>query len=1021
MGQKTSRVRWLLIGILAGLIALTSASLASARPVGPGATFPVSWLPIGPNEIPGTDSGILGMGSSPAPSSNNGRFVLVPSLSNSLGAEGLPDDLNLYRKDMRTGDLVLVSRKNGPSGAPYPANLFGLDISADGNLVVMNTNSQVSPDDTDDKADIYLRNIAAGTTALLTPGIPDHVSGGDLSADGRYLTFTTETALVAGDLNGDADAYRLRIQDGSIDIVSRIPGLANAGNASSYSNSISGDGRWVAFTSRATDLVTGFVEGNPAYSNDVFIRDMAGAVTYLVSSRFNSTTQGANDDSSEAVIAGSPQLPSEVLVAFTSRSTDLADAGVTDSSMDASVYLKSLTVQPSELISRATGAAGASADSRAHTPSISNDGSRIVFSSDASNLGGTGGDYYGVYLRDRSNSSTRQVSARNDYAVWGQISGDGTVSTWSETGSGTPDSDRDLNGVFRRNLNTNEIRYVSRPKGTAKVVAPGFNVLLDWTMGHRLSASGRYLAFATVSEHLPQGGEQRVQVYRRDLATGEILLVSRGNGVNGPIAEGAEDPTISEDGQKVAFVTWTALDPADTNDTGDVYVRDIAAGTTHLASRADGAAGAIPDKGTYVGVLSGDGNSVAFSTEATNLGYGGTSEKVFLRDMTTNKTIIISRADGVAGATANNNASSPTVSSDGSKVLFASQATNLSGDDLIASTSYYLRDRTTNQTTLVTREPGLAGSSITGFTQGGTLSPNGNRAAFMTDSSATVPATAPWPAGEYQIVIRNLADGTNTLGSASAGGQAGDSSSYSPSLSRDGSILGFSTDATNLRPDISLGENGTVAAKDMTTGLVTGPPLFGTGGSMLYGSSRPEISVSGDCLSFQARGHNAISGDLGARQSSYVFTRAGTCQNPRALVPRLSGVKIRPARFRVSGKATARVARNRKKAPKGTRIRFRLNTVATMTILFHRREKGRKIAGLCVRPSPVNRGGKPCVRFVYKGRLTRKSLAAGKRVVKFSGRIGQRPLKPGRYRATIWAAGPGGKSARVTRNFRIVK
>ena len=130
---------------------------------------------------------------------------------------------------------------------------------------------------------------------------------------------------------------------------------------------------------------------------------------------------------------------------------NLADNGVTDGSSDASVYLRSMAATPSELISRATGPAGVNADSRAHTPSISDDGSRIIFSSDATNLG-PAPDYYGVYLRDRASSTTSLVSARNSYAVEGLISGDGNVTSWFENGGATADSDSSLGSIFSRKL-----------------------------------------------------------------------------------------------------------------------------------------------------------------------------------------------------------------------------------------------------------------------------------------------------------------------------------------------------------------------------------------------------------------------------------------------------------------------------------------------------------------------------------------------------------------------------------------
>ncbi|MCB0857980.1 MAG: PD40 domain-containing protein [Solirubrobacterales bacterium] len=1003
-------MRTILIGLLvmAGMALLPGP--ASAVTAGTGQTFPVSWLPLKAGEIPGTQAGTLGMGNSSNPMSDNGRFVLFTAISNLLDPDGAVDSLNIYRRDMQTGKSILVSRRDGKNGAASGAFFYSFDLSANGNLAVMVTEDQLTADDADNTPDAFLRDIAAGTTTLITPGTSGSVGDAKISGDGKYIVFPTESALVPGDVNGLSDVYRRRLSDGTIDIVSRTPALPNAGNDSSYESAISGDGRWVAFSSDSTNLIAGFTDNNGAFGSDIYLRDMVDGVTYLVSSRFDSSTQGANGESEEPVIAGTPGALAAVKVAFASRGNNLVDNAVTDTATDSSVYLKTMPSQASELISRATGANGVNADSRAHTPSISNNGERVIFSSDAGNLG-AGLDYYGVYVRDRSSSSTKLVSARNEYAVFGVISGNGSWGTWAESGGGTPDSDYDLQGVFRRNLNDNKIRYVSRPKGSAKVVSPGFSNYSDGGISRTLSANGRYMVFSTWSSRLPGGAPQVEQVYRRDLATGKIVLVSRATGAKGAISEAASEPSISGDGNRVAFVAYNSLDPADTNSVGDVYIRDISANQTILVSRADGPGGAVGDDSSTAPSVNGDGSVVAFSTEATNLGYGDGNPKVFTRDLGTNQTEIISRANGEAGATANNTAELPAISSDGSRITFASSATNLSPDDASSSRSIYLRDRNTDQTILISRAPGLAGASITSFIYDSTISPDGSRVAFVTSDSATVPATAPWPAFQGQIVVRTVADGTNTLASASPGGVVGDGDSADPSLNNDGSLVSFSTAASNIRTDVSIaGDTEGVVVKNLADGSTSGPPLFGTPGAFLRGARGPQMSANGNCLMFSAEGSNAVSGVMGTMRSTYIYVNSGTCQNPRALVPKLTKVSLKPFKFKVSNKGK-----------RGSKLRFTLNTRANLTIRVDQKLKGRKVGKKCVKPTAKNKTRKACKRLAFRGKLTRKNRPAGKNTVAFSGRIGKKALRPGKYRVVIRASGPGGKSEPVFRSFRIVR
>jgi hypothetical protein len=97
-----------------------------------------------------------------------------------------------------------------------------------------------------------------------------------------------------------------------------------------------------------------------------------------------------------------------------------------------------------------------------------------------------------------------------------------------------------------------------------------------------------------------------------------VLASVRGDEVH--VSQSSLYPTLSADGRRVAFESVAGLDPADTDTVTDVYVRDVAAGTTTLASRAGGAGGTKADATSYASAISPDGRSVAFTSGATNLG-----------------------------------------------------------------------------------------------------------------------------------------------------------------------------------------------------------------------------------------------------------------------------------------------------------------------------------------------------------------------------------------------------------------
>ncbi len=106
--------------------------------------------------------------------------------------------------------------------------------------------------------------------------------------------------------------------------------------------------------------------------------------------------------------------------------------------------------------------------------------------------------------------------------------------------------------------------------------------------------------------------------------------------------------------------------------------------------------------------ISGDGRFATFTSNATNLDAGDLDPQgdVFVRNLETHDTELISRATGAAGANANGSADEPSISEDGRFVAFTSQADNLLPDDADTTHDIMLRDRRSSTTTLVSRASG---------------------------------------------------------------------------------------------------------------------------------------------------------------------------------------------------------------------------------------------------------------------------------------------------------------------------
>jgi Tol biopolymer transport system component len=184
------------------------------------------------------------------------------------------------------------------------------------------------------------------------------------------------------------------------------------------------------------------------------------------------------------------------------------------------------------------------------------------------------------------------------------------------------------------------------------------------------------VAFVSRSDGMSSEDDDSVQnVYVRDTFSGVVTLVSRASGPAGePAHKTSADPSISADGKAVAFVSDAALVPADTNADPDVYVRRLDTGVTVLVSRADGMAGVAGNNTSQSPSISGDGNRVAFETAATNLGDGDATVRydVQVRDLAAGQTMLASRATTASGAIGDADSSEPALSADGTKVAFRS-------------------------------------------------------------------------------------------------------------------------------------------------------------------------------------------------------------------------------------------------------------------------------------------------------------------------------------------------------------
>jgi Tol biopolymer transport system component len=289
---------------------------------------------------------------------------------------------------------------------------FGTSISADGRYVAFDSSaSNLVPGDTNYTIDVFVhdRQTGATTRASVDSGGSEADAGAleaVISGDGRHVAFrSAATNLVPGDTNADADIFVHDRQTGATVRVS-VDSAGVQGNQDSFGPAISGDGRFVAFESNATNLVAGDTNGK----SDIFVHDRdtdedgifdeAGQVSTTRVSVDSGGVQG-NDRSHEAAISADGRF-----VAFVSFATNLVAA---DTNGYRDVFVHDRQTGATTRVSVDT--TGVEGNDESVFPAISADGRFVAFESVASNL--VPGDTNGrddIFVHDRQTGATTRVS-----------------------------------------------------------------------------------------------------------------------------------------------------------------------------------------------------------------------------------------------------------------------------------------------------------------------------------------------------------------------------------------------------------------------------------------------------------------------------------------------------------------------------------------------------------------------------------------------------------------------------------
>ena len=971
--------------------------------------------------------------------SDDGRYVVFASKADGLSPAPDPRFVNIFVQDRLTGAVTLVDVP-APGGSDQGDSTEPV-ISGDGREVAFTSTARLSPQDSDDEPDVYMRNLETGTTKLISVR-PDGAQGTglndepDLSRDGSTVAFTSTVAntFSSADAETDEDVYTADVANGELTLISRASGNGEDAIGNSASPAISGDGSVVAFETVASNIDEAS-DPDQDEKSDVYVR--SGAVTTLISRASGAEGAKGNENSIDPAISSDGKL-----VAFTSFASNLVKEKVPGGQ---SVYLRDTGVDETTLVSRQStseGSAPANGVSVGPTISSAAGGTQVAFISDASNLaGGLPGEHTRAYVRSIGAGTTGLVS-RASGAAGEPVETTGTPSIATvSTSSQAPVAFTSLSPALSEEIDPNFANVYVRegtttswrsrpPLGSPWQAGAGFSGLEE-APGRVISRDGRFVAFVSFANaYRPPGAPLGGLVLVRDLATGSITIASRADGPAGSPVVG-EDPAISGDGTKVAFTSREVVVPGVPAGTEQVYVRDLASGETQLASELEGTAGNARSREP---AISGDGRWVAFESEASNL--GGPALEVYAHNLETRQTTLVSRATGVAGVPADHFSYAPSVDADGTHVAFTTLAANLDPTDKDTRSSVYERNLTSAITTLLSVGPGGVLNDRDAFEP--VISGDGSRVAFESFATNLDPADM---TENKDIFVRDLAAGRTTLASQP------DSPTFeaqSFDLSEDGSTVSWVTTGSVLPEDTDTASD--LYARDLASGTTSLIGRDASGAPLQAGVERGALNADASCVAIGLDGTGefgegpvpspGLPGSTNSPDFSVVVVRAlkpdclptppgGPASGPSPLPlglglgagvaadhtpPVLTHVSLTNKRFRRSAKATAVVAKSLPATSTrvGTTLRFTLSESATVRVTFERMNPGRRVGRTCRQPTANLRGHRSCTRYVFAGRLTRSTLGPGARRIAFSGRLGTRALAPGNYRLTLLATDAAG-------------
>ncbi|QBB70032.1 hypothetical protein ELE36_06465 [Pseudolysobacter antarcticus] len=697
-------------------------------------------------------------------------------------------------------------------------------------------------------ADSYPQLLSLSRTAYADSDGASSASSLAMSFDGRYVAFASSAdQLVNGDSNAVADIFVRDMQTGNIRRASTSTFGVQA-SAASAEPAISANGRYVAFTSLAGNLVAG--DSNQV--RDVFVKDMSTGALVRASLR----SDGSEDTTPNEYYSMSPALSADGRYVAFAASGSLVPS---DGNGFPDIYVRDLVTGQLDLVSSDSNDIVGSF--RSFTPAISADGRYVAFVSQSFNFSPLGVNAMtAIYIKDRLTRKLTMVSAAadgtpaNNYSYeTPAISADGNLVAFMSLAqnltAGTTFNDY---RIFVKNMTTGAISLGSA-QANGVAISPAHNPTM--------SADGRYVGFS-VQQYTPL---MRLDVFIKDRQTAAITRANLGP--SGALALGGDSdvPAISGNGRFVAFQSAaTNLVAADNNGLTDEFVRDLQTQTTTRISAID--AGTRSDGASAEASISRDGRYAVFSSLGSGLvaSDSNAASDIFVVDR--NTLLPLRMSVDASGVQANGASDSPAISATGAWVSFRSSASNLVSGDSNGGADIFIKNIASGTISLVSTSS-IGAQSAGGVILGPTsLSSDGNLVVFRASDGSLVAGDNN---GFEDVFVKNRSNGVTSLISASASGTIGNGNSVQAVISDDGTRVVFASDASNFAADDSNGVRD-IYVKTLASGAIVRASSDASGVIGNAASSDPSISADGRFVVFASAASNLVAGDTNGNIDIFV-------------------------------------------------------------------------------------------------------------------------------------------------------